>query len=135
MADFADIKSPFTLGPLAGRRGAGGRSGPSAVGLIDGDVTTLRRAGLLHDIGRVGVSAGIWGRPGSLSQRDWEQVRLHPYYTERVLARPEPLGRIGLLASQHHERLDGSGYHRAIARYRPSRPRRASWPPPTSTMP
>ena len=73
----------------------------------------LRRAGLLHDIGRVGVSAGIWGKAGALSEREWEQVRLHPYYTERVLARPEPLGRLGALASQHHERLDGSGYHRA----------------------
>ncbi len=111
MADFADIKSPFTLGHSSGvaelASGAGRRAG-----LIDADVTTLRRAGLLHDIGRVGVSAGIWGRPGPLSQRDWEQVRLHPYYTERVLARPESLGKVGLLASQHHERTDRSGYHR-----------------------
>ncbi len=114
MADFADLKSPFTLGHSPGvaalAAGAGRR-----LGLIDADVTTVRRAGLLHDIGRVGVSAGIWGRPGPLSQRDWEQVRLHPYYTERVLARPEKLGPIGLLASQHHERLDGSGYHRGSA--------------------
>jgi HD-GYP domain-containing protein (c-di-GMP phosphodiesterase class II) len=42
-------------------------------------------------------------------------VRLHPYYTDRVLARPDSLARIGRLASQHHERLDGSGYHRAIS--------------------
>jgi len=114
MADFADLKSPFTLGHSPGvsalAAGAGRR-----LGLIDADVTALQRAGLLHDIGRVGVSAGIWGRPGPLSQREWEQVRLHPYYTERVLARPESLGRIGVLASQHHERLDGSGYHRGSA--------------------
>jgi HD-GYP domain-containing protein (c-di-GMP phosphodiesterase class II) len=112
LADFADMKSPYTLGHSPGvaalAAGAGRRCG-----LVEADVTALRRAGLLHDIGRVGVSAGIWGKAGALSEREWEQVRLHAYYTDRVLARPAALGRIGLLASQHHERLDGSGYHRA----------------------
>ncbi len=114
LADFADIKSPYTLGHSPGvaalAAGAGRRCG-----LVEADVTALRRAGLLHDIGRVGVSAGIWGKEGSLSEREWEQVRLHPYYTERVLARSEALGRLGALASQHHERMDGSGYHRALS--------------------
>ena len=113
LADFADLKSPYTLGHSPGvaalAAGAGRRCG-----LVEADVTALRRAGLLHDIGRVGVSAGIWGKAGALSEREWEQVRLHPYYTDRVLARPEPLRRLGALASQHHERLDGSGYHRAM---------------------
>jgi HD-GYP domain-containing protein (c-di-GMP phosphodiesterase class II)/DNA-binding CsgD family transcriptional regulator len=114
LADFADLKSPHTLGHSPGvaalAAGAGRRCG-----LIEADVTELRRAGLLHDIGRVGVSAGIWEKPGPLSEREWEQVRLHAYYTERVLARPAPLGRLGALAAQHHERLDGSGYHRAMS--------------------
>ena len=114
MADFADIKSPYTLGHSPGvaalAAGAARRCG-----LVEADVTALRRAGLLHDIGRVGVSAGIWGKEGALSEREWEQVRLHSYYTDRVLARPEPLRRLGALASQHHERMDGSGYHRALA--------------------
>ena len=74
----------------------------------------LRRAGLLHDIGRVAVSAGIWGKPGPLSEREWERVRMHPYYTERILARPAALAQLGALASLHHERLDGSGYHRGL---------------------
>jgi len=112
LADFADMKSPYTLshspGVAALAAGAGHRCG-----LVEADVTALRRAGLLHDIGRVGVSAGIWGKERALSEREWEQVRLHAYYTDRVLARPEPLGRLGALASQHHERMDGSGYHRA----------------------
>jgi HD-GYP domain-containing protein (c-di-GMP phosphodiesterase class II) len=73
---------------------------------------TARRAGLLHDVGRVGVSAGIWGKPGALSDREWEKVRLHPYHTERILARPAALAQLGAIASLHHERLDGSGYHR-----------------------
>src|SRR5712692_7927365 len=112
LADFTDMKSPYTLGHSPGvaalAAGAGRRCG-----LVEGDVTPLRRAGLLHDIGRVGVSAGIWGKERALSEREWEQVRLHAYYTDRVLARPEPLGRLGALASQHHERMDGAGYHRA----------------------
>jgi HD-GYP domain-containing protein (c-di-GMP phosphodiesterase class II) len=111
LADFADMKSPYTLGHSPGvatlAAGAGRR-----FGLPQADVTALRRAGLLHDIGRVGISAGIWGKERALSEREWEQVRLHTYYTDRILARPNPLGRIGALASQHHERLDGSGYHR-----------------------
>jgi HD-GYP domain-containing protein (c-di-GMP phosphodiesterase class II)/DNA-binding CsgD family transcriptional regulator len=114
LADFADIKSPYTIGHSPGvaalAAGAGRRCG-----LSEADVTALRRAGLLHDIGRVGVSAGIWGKEGPLREREWEQVRLHAYYSDRVLARPERLGRLGALASQHHERMDGSGYHRASA--------------------
>jgi len=111
MADFADIKSPFTLGHSPGvaalASGAAERGGLPA-----DDVVMLRRAGLLHDLGRVGVSAGIWGKPGPLSEREWERVRLHPYFTERVLARPSALAQLGALACAHHERLDGSGYHR-----------------------
>jgi HD-GYP domain-containing protein (c-di-GMP phosphodiesterase class II) len=114
LADFADLKSPYTLGHSPGVAALAARAGRRC-GLVEADVTVLRRAGLLHDIGRVGVSAGIWGKEGALSEREWEQVRLHAYYTDRVLARPEPLGRLGALASQHHERMDGSGYHRAIS--------------------
>lgn len=114
LADFADLKSPYTLGHSTGVAmlavGAGRR-----YGLIEADVTALRRAALLHDIGRVGVSAGIWGKEGTLSEREWEQVRLHAYYTDRILARPEPLARLGAVASQHHERMDGSGYHRGLS--------------------
>ncbi len=113
IADFADMKSPYTLGHSRGvaelAAGAARRCG-----LPEADVVAIRRAGLLHDIGRVGVSTGIWGKPGPLSEREWERVRMHPYYTERVLARPSALARLGALASLHHERLDGSGYHRGV---------------------
>ncbi|HNP69837.1 MAG TPA: HD domain-containing phosphohydrolase [Kouleothrix sp.] len=113
IADFADIKSPYTLGhssgvaQLAAEAARYGR-------LTAPDVATIYRAGLLHDIGRVGVSAGVWGKPGPLSDREREKVRLHTYYTERVLARPAGLARLGALAALHHERLDGSGYHRGL---------------------
>jgi HD-GYP domain-containing protein (c-di-GMP phosphodiesterase class II) len=111
MADFADIKSPYTLGHSGGV-GELAAGAARHCGLPAGDAVALRRAGLLHDIGQVGVSAGVWTKAGALSEREWERVRLHPYYTERVLARPGGLARLGTLAAHHHERLDGSGYHR-----------------------
>jgi HD-GYP domain-containing protein (c-di-GMP phosphodiesterase class II)/DNA-binding CsgD family transcriptional regulator len=111
LADFADIKSPYTLGHSHGVARLAAVAAERC-GLPAADVVAVRRAGLLHDIGRVGVSAGIWTKPGPLSDREWEQVRLHSYYTERVLARPGALAKLGALASYHHERLDGSGYHR-----------------------
>ncbi len=92
IADFADLKSPYTLGHSRGvaelAATAAGRCG-----LPEVDVVGIRRAGLLHDVGRVGVSAAIWGKPGPLSEREWERVRMHTYYTERVLARPPALAR------------------------------------------
>jgi HD-GYP domain-containing protein (c-di-GMP phosphodiesterase class II)/DNA-binding CsgD family transcriptional regulator len=113
IADFADLKSPYTLGHSSGvaKLAAGAAR---HCGLPDADVVLLRRASLMHDLGRVGVSAGIWGKPGPLSEREWERVRLHPYYTERLLIRPRALAQLGALASLHHERLDGSGYHRGV---------------------
>jgi HD-GYP domain-containing protein (c-di-GMP phosphodiesterase class II)/ActR/RegA family two-component response regulator len=69
-------------------------------------------AGLLHDIGRSGVPNAIWERKGTLSVDQWERVRLHVYYTERILTRCECLHPISTIAAAHHERLDGSGYYR-----------------------
>src|SRR4051812_25388809 len=82
------------------------------MGLTDDDATLVRRAALAHDLGRVGVSNAIWEKPGPLGFGEWERVRLHPHYTERAFAQSPALARIGLVAGSHHERLDGSGYHR-----------------------
>jgi HD-GYP domain-containing protein (c-di-GMP phosphodiesterase class II)/DNA-binding CsgD family transcriptional regulator len=114
LADFADIKSPYFLNHSSGVASLAAGAARHC-GLPEADARTVRRAGWLQDIGRVGVSAGLWGKPGPLSAREWEQVRLHAYYTERVLARPAALARLGTLAAYHHERLDGSGYHRGAA--------------------
>jgi HD-GYP domain-containing protein (c-di-GMP phosphodiesterase class II)/DNA-binding CsgD family transcriptional regulator len=123
MAEFADLKSPFTLAHSTGvaelASGAAERCGLPAH-----DVATLRRAALLHDLGRVSVPAAVWMKPGPLSPGEWEQVRLHPYYTERVVARSPFLAGPGRLASRHHERLDGSGYHRGVAAGQLSTPER-----------
>src|SRR5579859_2805400 len=109
--DYADLKSPSWLGHSAGvaalAAGAAAR-----LGLPAGEVTLVERAALVHDLGAIGVSAGIWDKPGPLSAADTERVRTHPYLTERTLARPARLAEIGALAALHHERLDGSGYPR-----------------------
>jgi HD-GYP domain-containing protein (c-di-GMP phosphodiesterase class II) len=82
------------------------------MGLPAGTVTLLRRAALAHDLGRIGVSNAIWEKPGPLGFGEWERVRLHPHFSERAFAQSPALAPIGLLAGSHHERLDGSGYHR-----------------------
>ncbi|HYY79987.1 MAG TPA: HD domain-containing phosphohydrolase [Actinomycetes bacterium] len=113
VADFADLKSPFTLGHSAGVAELA-EAAAWRLRLPPAEVAAVRRAGLLHDLGRVGVSNRVWDKPGPLSDGEWEQVRLHPYYTERALARSPALAPVGALAAGHHERLDGSGYHRGV---------------------
>jgi HD-GYP domain-containing protein (c-di-GMP phosphodiesterase class II) len=114
MGNFADLISPYLAGHSAGvaelATAAGQRCRIDAA-----DTTMLRRAALVHDLGRVAIGARIWQKPGPLNADDWEQVRLHPYHTERVLSRSPFLAALAPVAGAHHERLDGSGYHRAAA--------------------
>lgn len=113
MADFVDIKQPATLNHSSQVAELTAHAAGHA-GLPAGEVATLRRAGWLHDIGKTGVPARILHKPGPLSEREWEQVRLHPYHASRILAHSEALGPLGELAAMHHERPDGSGYHRQL---------------------
>ena len=102
-------------------------------GLPDREVVTVRRAALVHDVGMHGVPASILDKPGPLTGTETEQMRLHSYWTERALARPQALARIGAIASLASERLDGSGYHRGLAGPAipaTGRPSRSSRPPP-----
>jgi HD-GYP domain-containing protein (c-di-GMP phosphodiesterase class II) len=124
IADFVDLKSPFTVGHSSGVALLAAEAA-ERLGLDEPEVTALRQAGYVHDLGRVGISAAIWDKPGPLSASEWERVRLHPYYTERVLARPQALARLGAVAALHHERLDGSGYYRGIPAAMLSMPARA----------
>ena len=94
------------------------------LGLFEADLRTLRRAGLVHDYGRLGVSNAIWDKQGPLGVGDWERVRLHPYLTERMLQQSAALAPLGALAVQHRERLDGSGYPRGLREVAISRPAR-----------
>jgi HD-GYP domain-containing protein (c-di-GMP phosphodiesterase class II) len=82
------------------------------IGLAPADVTRVKRAGLVHDLGRVSVPLRVWEKTSKLATSDWEMVRLHAYHTERVLARSPLLADLVPVTGFHHERLDGSGYHR-----------------------
>jgi DNA-binding CsgD family transcriptional regulator len=88
-------------------------AGCDPLALPDEQAVALRNAGFLHDLGRVSVSNGIWGKPGPLSAAEWERVRLHAYYSERILSQSPSLVALAPTVGMHHERLDGSGYHRA----------------------
>jgi len=111
MGDFADLKSPYTVGHSSGVADLAARAAQRC-GLPPDDVVTTRRAGWVHDLGRVAVSSAIWDKPGPLTRAEWEKVRLHAYHADRILARQGFLESIGRIASMHHERLDGSGYYR-----------------------
>jgi HD-GYP domain-containing protein (c-di-GMP phosphodiesterase class II) len=114
IADMIDIRMPFThahsravaeLAEAAGRR----------IGMPAVDARALRWAGLVHDLGELMVPVATWTRNGPLSVRERDAARLHAYYGERALS---DFGRDGekmaALVLRHHERLDGSGYHRKV---------------------
>jgi response regulator RpfG family c-di-GMP phosphodiesterase len=110
--DLADLKNPFTHGHSA----AVARLSVAAarqLGLDRRAVDGLEVAAHLHDLGRIGVANRVWAKTGPLTTAEWEQVRLHGYYTERILASTPVLEPVAAIAGMHHERPDGSGYHRA----------------------
>jgi len=114
IADFADLKSPYTISHSRAVASLAAEAG-RRFGLPDRELPGLRRAALVHDLGRLGVSNAVWDKPGELSSAERERVRLHPYLTERMLASSAPLAPLGRLAAQHHERLDGSGYPQGLS--------------------
>jgi HD-GYP domain-containing protein (c-di-GMP phosphodiesterase class II) len=110
--DLADLKTPYLHGHSAGVAELA-TAAAARGGIDDAAVERLRVAALLHDLGRVGVPNAIWEKAGPLTRTEWESVRLHAYRSERILAGSPTLAPVAPLAGMHHERLDGSGYHRA----------------------
>jgi HD-GYP domain-containing protein (c-di-GMP phosphodiesterase class II) len=114
IANFVDLKSPYFLGhgravaDLAAEAGA-------RLGLADADLRLLRQAGLVHGLGRLGISNAILDKRGPLGSGEWERVRLQPYLTDRMLRQSEALAPVARIAVQHRERLDGSGYPRGLS--------------------
>ena len=115
LADFADVKSRSTwnhsLQVAETTTGIATR-----LGLPAAEVSRLRRAALVHDLGKAAVPVGILDKTEPLTVDEWERFRLHPYYTERALTRVGPLRDLASDAGSHHETLDGSGYHRQLSR-------------------
>jgi HD-GYP domain-containing protein (c-di-GMP phosphodiesterase class II) len=109
--DIADLKTPFTHGHSAevARLATGAAE---SLRLDARSVRSLEIAALLHDVGRAAVSNVVWEKPGPLTRTEWEQVRMHSYHSERILATSRSLEPMAPIAGAHHERLDGSGYHR-----------------------
>jgi len=146
VADFVDLKSPYLLGHAQAVAALAGAAG-AASGMGGGDLRTLRRAGLVHGFGRLGISNAIWDKRGPLGAGEWERVRLQPYLTERMLSQSAALSPLGRIAVQLRERLDGSGYPRGLSgaaispparilaaadayqAMREPRPQRPPWPP------
>lgn len=122
LGDLADLKSPWLQGHSTAvadlAAGAGARMRLPAKG------DELRLAGHLHDIGRVAVSSSIWDKPGPLTASERDQARLHAYHSERIVARVPELAGIAGIVGRHHERCDGSGYHRGLTASQLSPPSR-----------
>lgn len=113
LADWIDLKSRWFSGhsrAVADLAAGAGR----VLGLEPKDVSLVRRAGLVSDLGRAGISNAVWDKVGPLSTTELERLRLHSYLTERVVGRVAALAEVGAVAAMAHERLDGSGYHRGL---------------------
>ncbi len=113
IADFVDLKSPYALGHARAVSELATAAGQQA-GLTDDEVAMLRRAGLVAGLGRLGVSNAIWDKAGALTVGERERVRMHPYFTGRMLQQSEALAPLGRVAVAYRERLDGSGYPRGL---------------------
>ncbi len=113
-ADFVDLKLPSTVthsretahfAECIARR----------LGYPESEITTVRRAALVHDLGHIALPSHILADQDQLNAVDKEKLRLHPYYTERVLSRMPALVPIATIAGMHHERLNGTGYYRGLS--------------------
>lgn len=112
-AEVIDAKSPFTY-----RHSSGVAEAAMEIahwfGMKPRDVKLLRRAALLHDLGKLSVPNAILEKPGKLTDEEWTIVRKHPYYTLEILKRIPGFEALGEEAAAHHEKLDGSGYWRGL---------------------
>jgi putative nucleotidyltransferase with HDIG domain len=108
-AEIIDAKSPFTYRHSNGVADAALDIG-QAFGMSARDLRLLRRAALLHDIGKLSVSNTILEKPGKLTNEEWKVVHDHPYYTFQILKRIPGFEELASEAAAHHEKLDGTGY-------------------------
>ena len=113
MGHFTDIAIPEFVGHSSGVA-ATCLAAAQVLSFDPPDTMTVHRAALVHDLGRSAVPVRILGKKGSLTLDDWERIRLHAYHTERILTQSPFLSELVPAAGSHHERVDGSGYHRGV---------------------
>ncbi|MBK7397513.1 MAG: HD domain-containing protein [Myxococcales bacterium] len=111
---YADLKIPDRIGHSARVSELVARGG-RALGLTPTEIERVVLAGHLHDLGVVAIPNGVWEHRGALGVGAWEAVRLHAYHGERVLTRCAVLAELAPIVGAHHERLDGTGYHRGTS--------------------
>jgi putative nucleotidyltransferase with HDIG domain len=112
-AQVIDAKSPWTFQHSEGvAEIAGGIATTMGFGRVESQI--VRRAGLLHDIGKLGISNLILDKPGKLTAEELTEMRKHPAYTYQLLQQVSGFRDLASLAASHHERLDGKGYHRGL---------------------
>jgi HD-GYP domain-containing protein (c-di-GMP phosphodiesterase class II) len=112
-AQVVDSKSPFTSGHSE-RVTLFADLIAEQIGFSDARRRWLKRAALLHDIGKLGVSNSILDKPGKLDPDEWEAMKMHAAHTETILSRIAAFGELAAIAGAHHERLDGKGYPRGL---------------------
>ena len=113
VADFIDLKSPY-MGGHSRRCAELAAEAARVLGLAEEDVATVRRAALVHDFGTTAVPNSIWDKPAPLTRAEFDRVELHPMVTEQMLRRSPALDVLNPVASAHHEKCDGSGYHKRL---------------------
>jgi HD-GYP domain-containing protein (c-di-GMP phosphodiesterase class II) len=114
LANALEAKDPYTRGHSE-RVGALGRRIALALGLPADEAATVSQAGLLHDIGKIGVPEAVLLKRGSLDGEEWALMRRHPLIGAQIVAPFEFFAAGALLIRHHHERLDGSGYPDGLA--------------------
>jgi response regulator RpfG family c-di-GMP phosphodiesterase/DNA-binding CsgD family transcriptional regulator len=113
IANFTDLKCRFTRGHSTGVSMLAGAAARK-LGLGAEMEQAVSRAGLVHDVGRVAITAAIWDKTEPLTDAERERIRLHTYVGERVLSRAPALSTVAEIATLAHERIDGTGYHRRL---------------------
>ena len=114
LANAIEAKDPYTRGHSE-RVGAWSRRIAVRLGLPAADVETVGQAGLLHDIGKIGVPEPILRKPGALDAAEWTVMRRHPVTGAQIVAPFEHLAGASVVIRHHHERRDGSGYPDGLA--------------------
>ncbi len=109
LANSLEAKDPYTVGHSQ-RVAALAERLARALGLRESEIEYIRLAGLLHDIGKIGIRETVINKPGPLTPSEYAHIQTHPLISERILLPVAELNGALHMIRSHHERWDGSGY-------------------------